>query len=169
MSREKIDQKLVLLRQQHESLCSLYSNWRGHKCHLPSLAGFVYLLQCDDVMDLAAVIDKLAPRDPTVLPTSQNSFHDLEFPNLEIQILKTMARAYQEAHILDSLSASVKALQTQVNELTRVKGIHEEKLKNLTAANEALTKKNGELELRIKAKCVVSPLWSRSSSRRPCS
>ena len=80
-----------------------------------------------------------------------------------------MARAYQEAHILENLSASVKTLQTQVNDLTKAKGMHEEKIKNLTAANEALSKKNGELELRVKAKYVASfssalltlrPLWS---------
>lgn len=63
-----------------------------------------------------------------------------------------MARAYQEAHILESLTSSVKQLQSTTNELTRIKGLHEEKLKNLTAANEALVKKNEQLELRVKAK-----------------
>lgn len=63
-----------------------------------------------------------------------------------------MARAYQEAHILESLTSSVKQLQSTTNELTRIKGLHEEKLKNLTTANEALVKKNEQLELRVKAK-----------------
>ncbi|KAL9124054.1 MAG: hypothetical protein Q9217_006580 [Psora testacea] len=62
-----------------------------------------------------------------------------------------MARAYQEAHLLDNLSASVKTLRTQVNELTKAEGLHEEKIKNLTQANEALTNKNADLETRVKA------------------
>lgn len=63
-----------------------------------------------------------------------------------------MARAYQEAHILESLTSSVKQLQSTTNELTRIKGLHEEKLKNLATANEALAKRNELLELRVKAK-----------------
>lgn len=63
-----------------------------------------------------------------------------------------MARAYQEAHLLDTLSASVKALQQTATELTAAKNRQEEKIKNLTIAKEALEKKNVELDLRVKAK-----------------
>ena len=66
-----------------------------------------------------------------------------------------MARAYQEAHLLDTLSASVKALQQQGTELTAAKNRQEEKLKNLTLANEALEKRNSALELRVKAKYAL--------------
>jgi len=68
-----------------------------------------------------------------------------------------MARAYQEAHILDSLSASVKTVQAQTTELTRAKGLQEEKLKNLTLANAALEKKHADLEVRVKAKYLPPP------------
>ena len=63
-----------------------------------------------------------------------------------------MARAYQEAHILDSLKDSVKALQNQTSALTAAKGSLEQKVTNVSNANEALKKKNEELETRVKAK-----------------
>ena len=63
-----------------------------------------------------------------------------------------MARAYQEAHILDSLNASVKDLQTKTADLAKAKGYHDERIKNLTAANAELQKKYDALELRMKAK-----------------
>ncbi|KAM0794947.1 hypothetical protein BDR22DRAFT_826480 [Usnea florida] len=62
-----------------------------------------------------------------------------------------MARAYQEAHILDSLTASVKDLQTKTADLAKAKGYHEERIKNLTTANAELQKKYDALELRMKA------------------
>ena len=43
-------------------------------------------------------------------------------------------------------------MQSTTNELTRIKGLQEEKLKNITTANEALVKKTEQLELRVKAK-----------------
>ena len=63
-----------------------------------------------------------------------------------------MARAYQDAHVLDNLVSNMKSVQAQANALTQAKGNMEEKIKNLTTANETLTKKNIELELRMKAK-----------------
>ena len=63
-----------------------------------------------------------------------------------------MALAYQEKHLLENLNDSVKTLQTAVSDLTAAKNRHEEKIKNLTLAKEALEKKNSALELRTKAK-----------------
>lgn len=63
-----------------------------------------------------------------------------------------MARAYQEAHIIDSLNASVKDLQTKTADLAKAKGYHEERIKNLTTTNTELQKKYDALELRMKAK-----------------
>lgn len=63
-----------------------------------------------------------------------------------------MARAYQEAHIMDTLTASVKDLQTKTADLAKAKGYHEEKIKNLTTANAELQKKYDALDLRMKAK-----------------
>ncbi|KAF6232501.1 hypothetical protein HO173_009167 [Letharia columbiana] len=62
-----------------------------------------------------------------------------------------MARAYQEAHIMDTLTASVKDLQTKTAELAKAKGYHEERIKNLTTANAELQKKYDALEVRMKA------------------
>ncbi|KAL9134636.1 MAG: hypothetical protein Q9175_004176 [Cornicularia normoerica] len=62
-----------------------------------------------------------------------------------------MARAYQEAHIMDSLTASVKDLHTKTAELAKAKGYHEERIKNLTTANAELRKEYDALELRMKA------------------
>lgn len=67
-----------------------------------------------------------------------------------------MARAYQEAHILDGLKDSVKSLQTQTNALTAAKGSLEQKVTTLHNTNEALKKKNEELETRMKAKYAPS-------------
>lgn len=63
-----------------------------------------------------------------------------------------MARVYQEAHMLDSLSTSVKALQAQTIELAKAKGLQDEKIKNLTLANTLLAENYSKLELRVKAK-----------------
>lgn len=63
-----------------------------------------------------------------------------------------MARAYQDAHILDNLSANVKTLQAATAELQKSRGFHEEKLKNLTIANQELAAKSAALEIRVKAK-----------------
>lgn len=68
-----------------------------------------------------------------------------------------MARAYQEAHILDSLKDSVKSLQNQTNALTAAKGSLEQKVTDLKNGNEALQKKNQELETRMKAKYASFP------------
>lgn len=68
-----------------------------------------------------------------------------------------MARVYQEAHILQNLTEGVKNLHNQVTELARSRGMQEEKIKNLTTANEALVKQNVVLETRIKAK-YAAPL-----------
>lgn len=67
-----------------------------------------------------------------------------------------MARVYQDAHVLETLSSAVKQLQAQTNDLICAKNLQEEKIKNLTIANQALVTKNEELELRIKAKSVAS-------------
>lgn len=80
-----------------------------------------------------------------------------------------MARAYQEAHILDSLKDSVKSLQNQTNALTAAKGSLEQKVTNLKNANEALQKKNQELETRMKAKYTRPFLVSYSASVSPIS
>ena len=80
-----------------------------------------------------------------------------------------MARVYQEAHILDSLTASVKDLQTKTADLARAKGYHEEKIKNLTSAKEELQKKYDALQLRMKAKCALPSLSPFTPSRlAPC-
>ena len=63
-----------------------------------------------------------------------------------------MARAYQEAHIVDSLNASVKDLQTKTADLAKAKGYHEERIKNLTTAYADLQRKYDALETRTKAK-----------------
>ena len=65
-----------------------------------------------------------------------------------------MARVYQEAHIIDSLTASVKELQTKTAELAKAKGYHEEKIKNLTTANAELQRRYDALEIRMRAKYV---------------
>ncbi|CAF9911662.1 hypothetical protein IMSHALPRED_010539 [Imshaugia aleurites] len=62
-----------------------------------------------------------------------------------------MARAYQEAHIMDNLTSSVKDLQTKTAELAKAKGYHEERIKNLTTANAELQKNYDALEIRMKA------------------
>ncbi|CAD6594094.1 MAG: hypothetical protein ASARMPRED_008519 [Alectoria sarmentosa] len=62
-----------------------------------------------------------------------------------------MARAYQEAHIMDTLTASVKDLQIKTADLGKAKGYHEEKVKNLITANAELQKKYDALDLRMKA------------------
>lgn len=77
-----------------------------------------------------------------------------------------MARAYQESHILDNLSESVKKLQIQTTDLTKAKNLHEEKIKNLTNANEQLAKKNADLETRVKAKYIPHFLLSSSSHNK---
>ncbi len=67
-----------------------------------------------------------------------------------------MARAYQEAHMLESLSSTTKTLQTQVAELAKLSGLHEERIQKLTTANTELAAKNAALETRIAAK-YISP------------
>ncbi|KAK0513623.1 hypothetical protein JMJ35_003987 [Cladonia borealis] len=62
-----------------------------------------------------------------------------------------MARAYQESHILDSLSTTAKTLQTKVVELAKLSGLHEERIQKLTTANTELISKNAALEIRIAA------------------
>ena len=69
-----------------------------------------------------------------------------------------MARAYQEAHIVDSLSSTTKTLQSQVAELAKISGLHEERIKNLTTANTELAAKNAALETRVAAKYASPPL-----------
>ena len=66
-----------------------------------------------------------------------------------------MARAYQEAHIVDTLKDSVKSLQAQTTELIAAKNRHEERIKNLSNAKEALEQRNAVLELRVKAKSAA--------------
>jgi len=66
-----------------------------------------------------------------------------------------MARAYQEAHILDNLTSSVKTLQSQTAELSKAKGLDEEKITNLSKQNEQQAKKIDALETRISAKYVL--------------
>ena len=68
-----------------------------------------------------------------------------------------MARAYQESHMLESLSSSTKTLQTQVAELAKLSGLHEERIQKLTTANTELAAKNAALETRIAAKYVHNP------------
>jgi len=63
-----------------------------------------------------------------------------------------MARAYQESHILDNLSSSLKTLQAQTAELVKTKGLQEEKITNLQKQNAEQAKKIGALETRIGAK-----------------
>ena len=63
-----------------------------------------------------------------------------------------MARAYQDAHAIDNLIADVKTLKAATNELQKTRGLHEEKIKNLTQQNIDLAKKNADLEARVKAK-----------------
>lgn len=65
-----------------------------------------------------------------------------------------MARAYQEAHMLESLSSSTKTLQTQVAELAKLSGLHEERIQKLMTANTELAAKNAALETRIAAKYI---------------
>lgn len=67
-----------------------------------------------------------------------------------------MARAYQESHMLESLSSSTKALQSQVAELAKLSGLHEERIQKLMTANTELAAKNAALETRIVAK-YISP------------
>ncbi|KAK3176632.1 hypothetical protein OEA41_007955 [Lepraria neglecta] len=62
-----------------------------------------------------------------------------------------MARAYQEAHIVENLASSMKLLQAQTTELAKLCGTHEERIKNLTTANAELVKKNATLETRMMA------------------
>lgn len=52
---------------------------------------------------------------------------------------------------MDTLTASVKDLQTKTAELAKAKGYHEERIKNLTTANAELQKKYDALEVRMKA------------------
>ena len=66
-----------------------------------------------------------------------------------------MARAYQDAHALDNVLTDVKALKATVLDLQKTRGIHEEKITNLTKQNTDLAKKNAELETRVKAKYVL--------------
>lgn len=68
-----------------------------------------------------------------------------------------MARAYQESHILDSLTSSVKALQTQTADLAKSKGHQEEKITNLTKQNLEQAKKIEALETRVSAKYIHMP------------
>ena len=68
-----------------------------------------------------------------------------------------MARAYQEAHIVDSLSSTTKTLQNQVAELAKISGLHEERIKNLTTANTELAAKTAALETRLAAKYAFPP------------
>lgn len=63
-----------------------------------------------------------------------------------------MARAYQEAHMVENLASSMKVLQAQTTELTKKCGTHEERIKNLTTANADLATKNAALETRMQAK-----------------
>ena len=66
-----------------------------------------------------------------------------------------MARAYQESHMLESLSSSTKTLQTQVAELAKLSGLHDERIQKLTTANTELAAKNAALETRIAAKYII--------------
>lgn len=68
-----------------------------------------------------------------------------------------MSRAYQESHMLEQLSSTVKTLQAATSELTRKSGLHEERIKKLEIANAELAKKNTGLETRIKAKYAPPP------------
>ncbi|KAL9074863.1 MAG: hypothetical protein Q9161_002001 [Pseudevernia consocians] len=52
---------------------------------------------------------------------------------------------------MDSLTASVKDIQTKTAELAKAKGYHEDRIKNLATANAELQKKYDGLELRMKA------------------
>ena len=63
-----------------------------------------------------------------------------------------MARAYQEAHVLDNLSESFKILQLQTAELQKSKGLHDEKITNLQKQNAEQAKKIEALEIRMSAK-----------------
>ena len=63
-----------------------------------------------------------------------------------------MARAYQDAHVLDNLKDSLKSIKLEVAALSIARSKQEEKIKKLSDANEALEKKNHALELRQKAK-----------------
>lgn len=65
-----------------------------------------------------------------------------------------MARAYQEAHAIDTLLSDVKTLKATTITLQRVNGLQEEKLTNLTRQNLELAKKNAELETRVSAKYI---------------
>ena len=67
-----------------------------------------------------------------------------------------MARAYQDSHILDNLTSSVKSLQAQTVELSKAKGLHEERITNLLKQNTEQAKKIQALETRMSAKSVTS-------------
>ncbi|KAL2046524.1 hypothetical protein ABVK25_011805 [Lepraria finkii] len=62
-----------------------------------------------------------------------------------------MARAYQEAHMVENLASSMKLLQAQNTELAKLCGTHEERIRNLTSANAELIRKNAALETRMMA------------------
>jgi len=85
-----------------------------------------------------------------------------------------MARAYQESHILDNLSSSLKTLQAQTAELVKTKGLQEEKITNLQKQNAEQAKKIGALETRISAKYlfllsfVFALILSKTSSKLTC-
>lgn len=63
----------------------------------------------------------------------------------------TMARAYQEAHVLDSLKDGMKSLKLEVAALSLARTKQEERIKKLQEANDALEKRNHALEIRQKA------------------
>ena len=69
-----------------------------------------------------------------------------------------MARAYQEAHLIENIASTTKLLQSQVTELSKSAGHHEDRIQKLTAANAELAAKNSALETRMAAKYVFSPL-----------
>jgi hypothetical protein len=77
-----------------------------------------------------------------------------------------MARVYQESHILDNLTSSIKTLQSQTADLSKAKGLHEERITNLLKQNEQQAKKIEALETRVSAKYISnlpSPLSLPSS------
>ncbi|KAL6719798.1 hypothetical protein ACLMJK_001719 [Lecanora helva] len=62
-----------------------------------------------------------------------------------------MARAYQEAHIVEKLTSDLKTIQLQTAELSKAKGFHDEKITNLQKQNAEQAKRIEALEIRVKA------------------
>lgn len=63
-----------------------------------------------------------------------------------------MARAYQDAHVIDNLTNNVNALKTATADLSKAKGHNEEQITQLIRQNAEQARKIEALETRAKAK-----------------